>query len=85
MTERNYSETIKYYSDFIGETDMKNPKMRSALRFAYRLLVFSYRNLDRRSEGEIIKNKAIALFPEDREKIDKIWSSPAPKVKEQFK
>jgi len=79
MTEKNYSEAIKYFSEFISNADEKNPQIMKAVHFAYTCLVISYRNLDRKNEGEGIKNKAIALFPEDKERLEKIWSSPVPK------
>lgn len=77
--ERNYSGVVKYYSEFIERADENNPKIIKLLALPYLYLLNSYKKLDKMTEGEKIKSKMIALFPEKKEQIERIWSMPAPK------
>ena len=71
VMENNHSETIKYFSEFIVKVDGKNSRIVGQLKFAYMSLLRSYGKLNRKNDVEKIKNKAILLFPEDKEKINK--------------
>jgi tetratricopeptide (TPR) repeat protein len=76
LKEKNYREGLKYYLEFIDNTNANNSRTRKLSSFAYAMVTICYKRLNMLEEGEALKNKRIGFFPEEKEAIEKSWAMP---------
>ena len=78
LGDKNCREGLKYYLEFIDNTDAHDARTRQLSSFAYAMAANCYKRLNMREEGEALKNKRISFFPEQKEAIEKSWAMPLP-------
>jgi hypothetical protein len=78
---KNWDAGIKYSSEFLKKVDANDPRMRIEVYADYADLLYGYKILDRTAEGEEAKNKMISVFPDKKDQIERIWSSPVPQYR----
>lgn len=74
--ERNYTEAIKYTTEFLRDIDKGESRIMKRIEQAYLNLFFSYKGLGKVEDAVKIKNEMIALFPEHKEKIKEFCILP---------
>ena len=73
LLSRNYAEVVRYSSELAENIDNTDTGLREAIVFNYAKLLVSYKYLGRRGDYEKLKEKAINLFPDEKETFERIW------------
>ncbi len=76
ILEKDYDNVIINMRNFLERAEGNNPKLKEKLKFAYLFLLSGYKKTGRIDECKQISDKMLILFPEDKDKIQKIISNP---------
>ena len=73
MMRKDYGGVIKYSSELIAQISKTNNDYSETITFNYVKILTSYKHLNNRAEFDRVKEEAIKMLPEKKERFEEFW------------